>query len=972
MNLLSPKARISIGLVGLTATLVLSASFVGLIPDRGQAVREGRASTAEVVAANSSVFVSQSDIRRMAANLKFVVTRNDDILSAAIRRSGGELMVEIGEHRDYWLPVAGDHSTASQVRVPIWAGQRKWGEVELRYRPLAAPGWRGFLDHPLVRLVVFVAVAGFVAFYFYLGRMLKHLDPSKAVPARVRSALDTMAEGLLVLDGRGQVALANSAFASMLDKPPDKLLGLAAASLPWAGTDGQPMATAELPWMRALESGLAQKNAIVRLQLGPERRHTFMTNCSPVLTGGGGRTGGVLVSFDDVTQLEEKEEQLRRARDDAEAANLAKSAFLANMSHEIRTPMNAILGFTEVLKRGYGRNPEDSQHYLDTIHSSGQHLLGLINDILDLSKVEAGRMELERTDCQPHFIAREVVQILGVKAREKNISLEFMPQGALPEQVESDPTRLRQILTNLVGNAIKFTEKGGVNVIMKLAPAGRAKALVIEVTDTGVGMPEDRVEAIFDAFVQADDSTTRRFGGTGLGLAISRKFAQALEGDIVARSALGEGSTFTVTLPVGELAGVRLLQPAELLTAAPETEESVCSRWVFPPKRVLVVDDGHENRELVTLVLEEAGLQVQGAEHGQEALERVAETPDLAAILMDVQMPVMDGFTATRLLREQGVEIPIVALTANAMKGYEEELKDKGFSAYMTKPVDIDRLIALLAGILGGRPEEAPANASVAERKEVTANNAVMKPHSTLAPIASPEGAPIFSRLPADNPKFRQLVERFVPRLHEQMETIRAAWADRDLGEVAALAHWLKGAGGTMGFDVLTAPAAELEQAAKTAREADVPALLETLEGLAARLAPPSFVDALPAVSAGAAPDPAAEFRVVGPVTSRLAGDPRLAPIVARFVVRLQAQMAAIEKALSRGDLAEVTSLAHWLKGAAGTVGFDVFTEPARRLHDEANAGNGHSLGPLVAHLRRLCDAIEPMPFEEVPERRAG
>ena len=352
------------------------------------------------------------------------------------------------------------------------------------------------------------------------------------------------------------------------------------------------------------------------------------------------------------------------------------------MSHEIRTPMNAILGFTEVLKRGYEKGEAERKKYLGTIRSSGEHLLQLINDVLDLSKVEAGHLEVERIRFAPHLLIQEVISVLSVKAREKNIALEFEADGPIPETLLSDPTRLRQIVTNLVSNAIKFTERGGVKVVARLAPAGEERRLCIDVIDSGIGMPPEALEAIFDPFVQADSSVTRRFGGTGLGLAISRRFARLLGGDIVVESAPGSGSTFTVAIDPGPLDGVRLLEPREAMAVSQEAAGDGSGEWRFPPARVLVVDDGEENRELLQLVLEEVGLEVEGAENGRVGVDK-ARSGRFDVILMDMQMPVMDGYTATSVLRQEGLETPIIALTANAMKGFERECLEAGCTGYL-------------------------------------------------------------------------------------------------------------------------------------------------------------------------------------------------------------------------------------------------------------------------------------------------
>ena len=516
--------------------------------------------------------------------------------------------------------------------------------------------------------------------------------------------------------------------------------------------------------------------------------------------GPDGKAGGVLISLDDVTELEQNKAELAQARDDAEAANRAKSDFLANMSHEIRTPMNAILGFTEVLKRGWGKNEREARKHLDTIHSSGKHLIELINDILDLSKVEAGRMEVERIDCEPHKVIREVVKVFNARAREKGVTLAFEAATPLPERIQSDPGRMRQIVTNLVGNALKFTERGGVRVVARMAGTRSAPQLAIDVVDTGVGIPEDKIGKLFQAFVQADTSVTRKFGGTGLGLVLSRNFARALGGDITVTSVAGQGSTFTATVDTGALVGVRMLDPAEATRVDEEVAADSSLRWEFPARRILVVDDGPENRELVCLVLQEAGLTVEEAENGQIAVDMVARSR-YDAVLMDMSMPVMDGYTATKLLRSRGVKLPIIALTAHAMKGFEQEILAAGCTGYVTKPIDIDILLGTLAEKLGVGKRVKAAPAPAAERAApapapLTASipMPVLEERIDLGPAAGAGGPPVVSRF-ANHPRLRSAAARFAGRLGEQLDAMDRAHAAGNFVELTALAHWLKGRG---------------------------------------------------------------------------------------------------------------------------------------------------------------------------------
>ena len=408
---------------------------------------------------------------------------------------------------------------------------------------------------------------------------------------------------------------------------------------------------------------------------------------------------GFVGSLEEITKRIEAEQELRRAKEAAQAANQAKSSFLANMSHELRTPMTAILGFVDVLI-GELEEPENLQA-AQTVKRNAEYLLRLINDILDLSKIESGKLEAESLAISPRELLQDVVALMQVRATAKSLRLELELSGELPTTIRTDPLRLRQVLVNLIGNAIKFSEVGEVRVITRLEESDAVSSILrIEVQDSGVGLSPEQLGKLFEPFTQADSSTTRRYGGTGLGLTISKRLIELLGGTIEVRSEVGVGSTFAIALPVEALPAATATEPYHLADqGVPASESEVppdCSQL-----HVLLAEDGPDNQRLIAFLLRKAGAQVTVVEHGQAAVDAVRELQALGqshdVILMDMQMPVMDGYTATRILREQGCGRPIIALTAHAMSGDREKCLAAGCNEYATKPIDRQRLLSLIA-----------------------------------------------------------------------------------------------------------------------------------------------------------------------------------------------------------------------------------------------------------------------------------
>jgi PAS domain S-box-containing protein len=499
---------------------------------------------------------------------------------------------------------------------------------------------------------------------------------------------------------------ANQAHVAWVGRTPTQMLGLSLRELL-----GEERYLVDEPHMRQALQGRPQRLERSRVRADGRETHYWLHYLPD---WDGEQVQGVVVVGVDVTELkdtqrrlERSNELLRRRSDEAEAATAAKSLFLASMSHEIRTPMNAVLGLLGLLRRGGLAPAQDA--YAAKAERAARSLLGLLNAVLDFSKIEAGRMELDPQPFGPEPLLQEVAELLSAGLGDKPVDLRVELDPALPDALVGDALRLRQVLVNLGGNAVKFTDAG--EVVLRLAVVerrGDAVQLDVSVRDSGIGMEPQALERIFQDFGQADASTARRYGGTGLGLAISRHLVQLMGGELQVRSTPGQGSVFSfrLSLPVAEAPA-----PAEPVAAAVAAPAHVPR---LPGLRVLVVEDNEFNREVALELLRLEGAQVTLAHDGREGVAAVQAAPDgFDAVLMDLQMPVMDGLTATAALRALpgGARLPIVAMTANAMEGDRQACLAAGMSEHISKPFELDLVVRVLMR-LTGREAAAPAEAA--------------------------------------------------------------------------------------------------------------------------------------------------------------------------------------------------------------------------------------------------------------------
>ncbi|MDB5295048.1 MAG: luxQ 3, partial [Phycisphaerales bacterium] len=682
---------------------------------------------------------------------------------------------------------------------------------------VAAPG--------VANLLVLCAIG--VWFQRFLGRRVREERQLRESEAFARATVDALPTHIAILDATGGVLATNRAWRAFAAAhgAERKLIrdtvnylaecdALAGRAMPEAGRLAagiRDVAAGRLPAFTLeydCHEPARDEAGKPRWLEPPAEKRWFSARVTPFPDAGprarrdngssaGRRPARLVVAHEDVTLRKLAEDEVTAAKETAELANLAKSQFLANTSHEVRTPMTAILGYAEMLLDP-DQPPAERTACAKTIRRNGEHLLAIINDILDISKIEAQKVTVERLTCDLPQLVADVVALARPWAAKKNLTLDVTFDKLTPKTVLTDPLRAKQVLVNLVSNAIKFTEAGTVTIAVQRELTYFTHVMRFAVSDTGIGMTQEQVGRLFQPFTQADASTTRKFGGTGLGLTISKRLSHLLGGDITVTSEPGTGSTFTFALDGGPREGVELLEnlTVDQLATADGADAADEVKLVG---RVLLAEDGEDNQDLIGTHLRRAGAEVTIAGNGRLAAEfalaahgPAATAPQYDLILMDMQMPELDGYGATRKLREAGVTVPIVALTANAMAEDRVKCLEAGCTDYLSKPISRYVLLTTAAKYLAAaRATKAAAAAAAIEAAGPTAR--LRSTHATDGKVA-------------------KLVERFVGRLPERVAAIESLMRKNSLAELKHALHQLKGAGGGYGFTSISDLAGRAEQ----------------------------------------------------------------------------------------------------------------------------------------------------------------
>ena len=813
---ITSRFRITGGIVIIVVTVLGAAWQIGLIPNRTRDAQLEQAKTAEILGTAAGHFLKPDDSESLTRIITSFVEHDEALRSAGLRNLRGQLIASAGQHERIWKPVNADDGSGTQVTFPLFRGEEHLANVEVVLTPVSLPGWSGFWAHPWVQLSLFSGACCFLGFAFFFGIRFNPIDPSLRAHT-VQEALDHLNEGLLLVNSKGRIVIANTAFASLVNVPVTKLSGRKVNRFSWQNEQHRPLT--DYPWTQSVSQNQTIINAILRLDVRNDTA-TFKVNCTPFQRGS--KTLGAMICFEDITAAAPNQTAVQETSQAAATTNRARSQFLSKKSCELQAPVNATLAFNELLQREMDPTEQAREDYLSAVRASGSQLLERLNSILDLSKIESGKLGLEILPCSPFQLVQDVVDILGVRAAEKGISLTCEFRSALPNFIQTDPVRFQQILTNLVGNAIKFTATGGVRISTNLVRSHAQWQLAIDVVDTGIGMSKPRLTAVGESLQATQRTVNQRFPESGLGLPVSQRMIQLLGGDLQVRSIEGQGTIISYCIQVGDVEEQPKISQQDYVDSIrdhrPTLTEMPAARFSLP-----------DLKETETPRPMESAFDVNGLEQFQQIYAIAFEAIESAMGRTD--------FLAVAELSEELQHVVAVFDIAPL----QEVLHQLTLAA---KSYDAEQIHTAMT-TLQNKMDAAQAASTVEFSQPGTHTSPQSGLRKTLRPSTKPvpssagdahSGPCIRSTLPTDVPEFRSIVREFVDKLEAKITQLVEAEKNNDWDEVKSIAYWIKGAGGTVGFADLFEPAKNLEQAAMDQRPSDISDFIQQLDSIYCRI----------------------------------------------------------------------------------------------------------------------------------------
>ena len=746
---------------------------------------------------------AKSNASPIYRTFKRIVSSNDNVLSLGLRHRE-TLEVSSGAH-----PIDVNHSQIKFVE-PIVDDAGDSRVVECCFRPIYADRPLGAWIAPHYAAAGLFAIAALIAVPIYFRLFSRRFELSNVIPLQIEQAFNSVGEGILLTDSAGAIKYANQEFADSVGVPSKRLTkkNLSHFDFKVTDKDSDQAAPKLLPWDEVCQSGQAVDDSVIKLIRG-ENEKSLVAKSFPVFDSNG-RCGGALTRLQAASNMTQDRELGKTA---AIKSNPFTQKFLSRSGHETRTAMNAILGYVDILSEE--TDDPSLQKYLQSITSQGEHLISTSHDMFELANLKLGKTSFEVEPTCIFSLIDDVVSSLREHADSKQLYLKSQSSGKLPVTVNVDAKRLRQAISHLLASAIEFTSVGGVLLETSVYQSGRgSSSLQFAVTETGDNMPPGMLATLFEPFSGPDFENTDQQIGTEFGLAICKELAIKMGGDVSVKTNDGPGRTFYMTVDIGDVSGVETSE--QFVVQRNEVEQPKDGQVVeLPPMHVLIVDDGESNRQVVSAFLRKANATFEHAINGQEAVEMV-NAGNFSAVLMDMRMPVMNGFEATRILRSGGHQLPIIALTANASEEDQKACLRAGCSQFLAKPIARERLLKELSLAVAGQvvycdKPEAVVDRSAAET--VTAERATTP--TVNADTGNDDQQLIGSSLPMDDEDFIEVAEIFVAGLHKKNSQMIAALESANFAELVELGHWLKGAAGSAGYGPLSPLGRQLEEAAK-------------------------------------------------------------------------------------------------------------------------------------------------------------